>query len=153
MSNFLLGLIQLRRGQTVDRLSKVFQDGEPVLDQDENELYIGDNNTPGGVPVYKRANVVNTGVSVIADKDNHGNYTRFDGVALTYTFSSDETYLLGREYHGRNAGDENMTIVEDGTFVINRSTEGTLIVPPGGTFTIKIVGEHEADLFGITESL
>ena len=42
---------------------------------------------------------------------NAGNYTRFTSSgAKAYTFDSAETYVVGAEYHGRNAGAGDLTI-------------------------------------------
>ena len=152
MNEYLLGLIQLRRGTTAERLQVVFEAGEPVIDLDEEEIYIGDGETLGGVPAFKRVNVVNTTTSVVATPAKHNDYLRFNGNNLTYTFSANQSFVTGREYHGRNAGSSPVTIVGTNGFVIHAPTEGTLVIPPGGTFTVKIVGAGEADLFGITDS-
>lgn len=42
--------IQLRRGTDAQRLTKVFDVGEPVFTTDTKMLYIGDGSTTGGVP-------------------------------------------------------------------------------------------------------
>jgi hypothetical protein len=43
--------IQLRRGTDAQRLTKVFDVGEPVVTTDTKKLYIGDGVTTGGVEV------------------------------------------------------------------------------------------------------
>lgn len=48
----LLGKIQIRRGNTTERTSVVFDNGEPAWDQVEKRLYMGDGVTPGGIPVF-----------------------------------------------------------------------------------------------------
>lgn len=79
-----------------------------------------------------------------------GNYTRFTSTsAKTYTFSNAQSYVTGTEFHGRNAAAENLTIVGTGV-TINAPAGGTLVVPPHGTFTVKIVATNVADLFGVT---
>ena len=151
MSNFLLGLLQFRRGTTAERLTVVFEEAEPVFDLTLKEFFIGDGVTLGGVPLNTPPKVVNQAVNLIATADNHNNFTRFTSPNLTYTFSG-STYVVGKEYHGRNASTGELTLVEASGFVIHLPTEGSLIIPPGGTFTLKIVASNEADLFGISEA-
>lgn len=47
----LLGKIQIRRGTTAQRLNVVFDNGEPAWDETEQQLYIGDGETLGGIPI------------------------------------------------------------------------------------------------------
>ena len=147
-----LGLVQFRRGPTSDRIQKTFDDGEPIFDTDEKEIYIGDGTTVGGVRVGYRVEVINQSTNLVATKADHNKYHRFVGSGLTYTFDGNIDYLNAREYHGRNVGPGELTLVATNGFVINTPTEGGLIIPVGGTFTVKIVGNKEADLFGITET-
>lgn len=86
-----------------------------------------------------------------ADETNSGNYTRFSHAAPTYTFDDAESFVVGDEYHGRYVGAGVLTITEAGGMVVNPPFGGTLVIPPGGTFTVKIVAASEADLFGVTE--
>ena len=93
--------------------------------------------------------VTESGVTLTATSANAGNYTRFTNAsAKTYSFDSAESYTVGAEYHGRNAGAGALTITEAGSFVINPPAGGTLAVAEGGSFTLKIVGAAEADLIG-----
>lgn len=86
-----------------------------------------------------------------ATSANAGNYTRFtNGSAKTYTFDSAEVYNVGDEYHGRNVGGGDLTIFATSGFLLNPPAGGTLVVPQHGTFTVKIVGADEADVFGVT---
>lgn len=146
-----LGLVQFRRGPTSDRIQKIFDDGEPIFDTTEKEIYIGDGSTQGGVRVGYRVEVVNQSTNLTATVEDHNKYHRFINSGLVYTFDGDLDYLLSREYHGRNASSGDLTLEAINGFIINLPTEGGLVIPPGGTFTIKIVGNKEADLFGITE--
>ncbi len=82
---------------------------------------------------------------------NAGEYTRFSGTDVEYNFDDAETYEIGAEYHGRNVGTSTVTIVGVGGFSVNPPAGGTLVIPPDGTFTVKIVADDEADLFGVTE--
>jgi len=93
--------------------------------------------------------VTESGASLTATGANAGNYTRFTNAsAKTYSFDSAETYGVGAEYHGRNAGAGGLTLAEAGTFTLNAPVGGTLVVEEGGTFTVKIVAPGEADVFG-----
>lgn len=84
-----------------------------------------------------------------ATTGNSGNYTRFtNSSAKTYTF--DAPYTVGHEYHGRNVGAGDLTITPLSGMTINEPAGGSLVVPQGGTFTVKIVAAYEADLFGVT---
>lgn len=86
-----------------------------------------------------------------ATASNSGDYTRFTNAsAKTYTFDAAESYVVGAEYHGRNVGSGNLTIVPTSSMTINPPTGGTLVIPQHGTFTVKIVAADEADLFGVT---
>ncbi len=98
--------------------------------------------------------VAESGTSLAASSSNSGNYTRFtNAAAKTYTFDDAEAFIVGAEYHGRNAGAGDLTITEAGAMTINPPAGGTLIIPQGGTFTVKIVASDEADLFGVTVSV
>lgn len=98
--------------------------------------------------------VTESGTALTATGANSGNYTRFTNAsAKTYSFDSAETYAVDDEYHGRNAGAGDLTLTEVGSFVINPPFGGSLVIPQGGTFTVKIVGAAEADLFGVTEAV
>lgn len=78
-----------------------------------------------------------------------GQYTRFTNAGTkTYTFDTAQAYVVGSEYHGRNVGAGNLTLVGAGGMVLNAPAGGTLVIPQNGTFTVKIVGGSEADVFG-----
>lgn len=95
--------------------------------------------------------VVNeSGSTLTATATNDGNYTRFSHSGPTYVFDDGEGYTVGAEYHGRYVGSGTLTITEAGTMTINPPADGSLDIPPGGTFTVKIVASNEADLFGLT---
>lgn len=98
--------------------------------------------------------VTDATTSLLADATNVGNYTRFTNAGTKdYEFDDGETYATGAEYHGRNAGAGDLTIVEVGGMTVNPPAGGTLVVPEGGTFTVKIIAADEADLFGVTVPL
>jgi hypothetical protein len=53
--------LQIRRGTTQERLGITFLQGEIVFDTTENQVFIGDGETPGGIPVttYADSDAVN----------------------------------------------------------------------------------------------
>lgn len=80
-----------------------------------------------------------------------GNYTRFTNAsAKTYTFDDIDGFSAGEEYHARNVGAGNLTLVEAGGMTLNAPADGTLVVPQGGTVTVKMVASDEADVIGVT---
>ncbi len=105
---------------------------------------------PANIP-----SVVETSIQItLALGAESGDYTRFTYVgAKQYVFDSTaETFVKNDEYHGRNVGTGNLNINGINGFSINPPYNGTTTVPPGGTFTVKIVSPTEADLFGVTLS-
>lgn len=87
----------------------------------------------------------------VASPSDAGTYTRFtEADPKTWEFDGGESWVLGTEFHGRNAGAGNLTVFGSGGFTINPPTDGTNVIPEGGTFTLKIVAADEADLFGVT---
>lgn len=99
-----------------------------------------------GVPI-----VTVSGTSLTATAVAAGSYTRFtNATAKTYSFDSAQTYVFGDEYHVRNVGAGNLTLMAVGSFVLNAPAYGTLVVPQGGVATIKITGVATADVFGVT---
>ena len=100
----------------------------------------------GQAPILNHAGTALTAINIDA-----GRYTRFaNAAAKTYTFTSTEVFTVGAEFHGRNVGAGNLTLTAGGTFVLNAPASGTLVIPPGGVFGVKIVGAAEADVFGVT---
>lgn len=98
------------------------------------------------------ANVVTEAtVELTATSANAGNYTRFTNASpKAYNFDSAQTYSVGAEYHARNVGAGDIVLTQVGSFVLNPPADGSLIVPQGGTVTVKIVAAQEADVFGVT---
>lgn len=82
-----------------------------------------------------------------------GLYVRFTNAAaktLTVQDNADEAIPISFQTHGRNAGAGDLTIVEDTSVTVNPPAGGTLVIPEGGTFTLKKVATDEWDLFGVT---
>ena len=87
------------------------------------------------------------------DADDMGKYLRFTNAGtknLTVQDNADEAITAGAEVHGRNVGAGDLTIVEDTAVTVNPPAGGTLVIPQGGTFTLKKVATDEWDLFGVT---
>lgn len=80
-----------------------------------------------------------------------GTFIRFtNAAAKAVTVQEDATEPLSDdvEFHIRNAGAGDLTLVEDGAVVINPPSGGTLVVPQGGTVTLKRVATDVFDLMG-----
>lgn len=98
-----------------------------------------------GAPIT--ATTGETGTTLTATGANAWNYTRFTNAGTkTYTFDSAETYTNNAEYHGRNVGAGDLTIAEAGSFVITPPVGGSLVIPSGQSFFLKITGTNTADL-------
>lgn len=80
-----------------------------------------------------------------------GDYTRFTHAdPKMYEFDGGESWVVGSEFHGRNHGAGPIEISGTGGMTVNLPTDGSEFIPQGGTFTVKVVSENEADLFGVT---
>lgn len=125
-----------------------------VLNLDDGGLYAyaGSSGWMPAIPGSGAPMVVTEGgTNLDATSGNSGNYTRFTNDApKTYNFSDSEDYVVGAEYHGRNTGSGYLTLTPDGGFTLNPPAGGSLEIPQDGTFTVKIVAEDEADVFGVT---
>lgn len=83
--------------------------------------------------------------------DHAGQYLRFTSVsAKTLTVQDNATEALPAdcEFHIRNVGANDLTLIEDTAVTINPPNGGTLVIPTGGTATLKRVAEDEFDLMG-----
>ena len=98
-------------------------------------------------------------VAEITDADSNlltsqqGQYLRFSNAAAkTITVQPEATEALPEngEWHLRNVGAANLTIVAGSGVTINPPADGTLVIAQGGTVTIKRVAEDEFDLLGQT---
>lgn len=133
-----------------------------VLNRDDSVLYVYNSSSAsagwqdavagGGIDNDQGAPVVvETGTTRTALPAAAGDYVRFtNAAAKTYTFDDSLAFQVGQEFHGRNAGAGDLEIVATTGFTMNIPFGGSLFVPEGGTFTVKIVGVDEADLFGVT---
>jgi hypothetical protein len=139
----------------------VFVDDGLAVDGQATTLLLGDGlvlvDMTGGAfllssPVRYPPIVTDATANLNADETNAGNYTRFSHALPTYTFDDAEPFVAGAEYHGRYVGAGTLTITAAGTMVINAPADGSLVIPPQGTFTVKIVSASVADLIGVTEA-
>jgi hypothetical protein len=102
----------------------------------------------GGAPL-----VTETGTTYDLDAADVGSYIRFTNTAaktLTVRDESDHALPEDGEWHIRNVGTSDLTIVEDTAVTVTPPSAGTLVVPTGGTVTLKRVAADEFDLFGVT---
>lgn len=93
-----------------------------------------------------------TGARLTAAGDA-GSYVRFTFVgAKTYTVAPQTTVVWDDdvEIHGRNAAATDLTLLPGSGVTINVPFGGTLLIPEGGTFTLKRVAMNEWDLIGQT---
>lgn len=125
-----------------------------VLNRADGRLYVWDYGTPGtwGLALAASASVIVTDTSEaraisLADA---GKYVRYTGAAPIVSFDEAVGFSEGEEYHGRYQGAGVLSLEGTSNFVINTPFGGSLDIPPGGTFTVKIVSPNEADLIGLT---
>jgi hypothetical protein len=104
---------------------------------------------------------INTAAPVVTEStasrdlepSDSGSYIRFTYSGAKSLLVQDDTdgpFAADSEYHGRNANTGDLTLTEDTSVTINPPAGGTLVIPEGGTFTLKRVATDEFDLFGVT---
>jgi len=99
------------------------------------------------------ATVTVTGTSGNLSPANVGKYQRWtNGSAKTLTVQPESTTAQpgDGEWHIRNAGATDLEIAEGSGVTVNPPAGGTLLIPEGGTVTLKKVATDEFDLFGVT---
>ncbi|MET3652469.1 glycosyl hydrolase family 28-related protein [Dyella japonica] len=99
--------------------------------------------------------VTQAGTAVTLAASDAGNYIRFTAAtAKTYTVQPNSTVALptNGEWHLRNVGAGNLTIVQGAGVTISPPASGTLVVAPGAAVTLKRVGVDTFDLIGQTVS-
>lgn len=125
-----------------------------VLDRSTGTLWRWSENSPGGwalaafAPYVPVENISDE--TTLATPSNYNRYMRFSHSTAQFHFEEGAGYIEGAEYHVRNAGPGTLEITADTGFTLNVPYEGSAVIPPNGTATIKIVGTDEADLFGVT---
>src|SRR3546814_772360 len=72
-----------------------------------------------------------------ADVGKYQRWTNASAKALTVRPDSTEALPANGEWHIRNVGAADLTIVEGSGVTINEPNGGTLVVPAGGTVTLK----------------
>lgn len=80
-------------------------------------------------------------------------YTRLTNAgAKTITIDSHSTHAItaGSECHFRNVGAGACTINPNSAVTVHVAAGGSLVIPQGGTVTLKNVGTDEFDLIGLT---
>lgn len=85
------------------------------------------------------------------DPADSGHYQRWtDASAKTLTVQPEATTAqpANGEWHIRNVGANNLTIVAGSGVTITPPAGGTLVIAPGGTVTLKRVAEDAFDLMG-----
>jgi len=101
-------------------------------------------------PVFAAVGTV-SGSSYDLLNGDGGKYLRFtSGSAKTVTVRPNSTHALDddSEWHIRNVGANNLTLSPGSGVTINAPADGTLVVAPGGTVTLKRVAADTFDLFG-----
>lgn len=114
------------------------------------------------IPAYAvgRAHVLtDTGTNHNIGRDEAGSYIRMtSGDAKTVTFRPESVEALPTdgEWHIRNAASsgspapENLTLVAGSGVTLNAPADGTLVLEPGMTVTVKRVASNTFDVFGQT---
>lgn len=85
-----------------------------------------------------------------ADAGKYLRFTNAGAKTLTVQDNADEAQPAHGEWHIRNAGTADLTIVEDTAVTINPPFGGTLVLSQGMSATLKRVATDEYDLLGQT---
>lgn len=85
-----------------------------------------------------------------ADKGKYLRFTNASAKAVTVQEDATEPLDANGEWHIRNVGAADLTLVEDGGVVITPPSGGTLVVPQYGTVTLKRTAADAFDLMGQT---
>ena len=133
---------------TGDELVEVVQEGvnKKVA---SSELGGGGSGGGGGVSVVET--ISDASSNLLASQA--GKYLRFtSALAKTLTVQDDATETMpdNGEWHIRNVGAADLTIAAGSGVTIHEPNSGTLVVPQGGTVTLKRVIADEFDLLGQT---
>lgn len=97
--------------------------------------------------------VTESGTTYDLDAADAGSYIRFTNTGaktVTVRDNADHALPAGGEWHIRNVGANDLTLIEDTAVTITPPAAGTLVIPTGGTVTLKQVTTDEFDLFGVT---
>lgn len=108
--------------------------------------------TGGGDPVGPPEVISEAGDYDVLAADQ-GKYIRMTGGSakdINVRPEATEALPANGEWHFRNTNAGDVTIVEGSGVTVNPPNGGTLVVPVGGTVTLKRVAEDEFDLLGQT---
>lgn len=130
--------LQIRRGNTAERLSIVPLQGEPIFDTDLNLLYIGNGATAGGQPV--------TGVSLEESRDSTGSMLangQHTNIEFIYGTEQDENnridarvdlsdydgVIKASAFNGSLVADDSTELINavDGSINLNGTVRGDII--------------------------
>lgn len=89
-------------------------------------------------------------VLVITDSGKYLRFTSTSAKALTVPPQSSVSWVADTEVHVRNHGASNLTLTPGSGVGLNPPYAGTLVVPPGGTVTLKRVASDSWDVMGQT---
>lgn len=121
--------LRIKRGNTTQRLATTPVDGELVFDTTENKIYVGKNNTAGGVPVV--SGVIGGLVSTNIDL-NGKDITGTGNINITGTITASGTITGNGDLVLGNAATDNVQFGAD----INSN-----IVPNTGSLTLGTTGQ------------
>lgn len=110
---------------------------------------------PQGPPGNNPTVVGESGTTFTISSSNVSTYTRLTNAGtktITVPEESTEALTPNGEWNIRNVGAGAATISPAGAVVVNAPFGGTLVIPAGGTVTLKRVAEDEFDLMGVTEA-
>lgn len=127
--------LRIKRGTTTQRLATTPVDGELVFDTTENKIYVGKNNTAGGVPVVSGVigGLVSTNIDLNGrDITGAGNINIFGTITASGTITGNGDLVLG------NAATDNVQFGAD----INSN-----IVPNTGSLTLGTTGQPWQKLY------
>lgn len=97
--------------------------------------------------------ITESGTSADLDPADEGKYQRWTNTSaksLTVRDEADVALPDGGEWHIRNVGASDLTLIEDTSVTIHPPADGTLVIPTGGAVTIKRAAADEFDLLGQT---
>lgn len=87
-----------------------------------------------------------------SDVNKYLRFTNASAKSLTVRPNSTHALPADGEWHIRNVGAADLTIVEGSGVTVNPPADGSLVIPQGGTATLKRVATDEFDLLGYTSA-
>ncbi|MNY20919.1 hypothetical protein D3C86_1544330 [compost metagenome] len=89
-------------------------------------------------------------VASLADAGSYLRFTFAGAKAYTVAPQAGVIWLDDTEIHGRNVGATDLTLTQGAGVTLNTPFGGTLLIPTGGSFTLKRVASDEWDVIGQT---